>query len=49
MQSQGYLKKNPRVTQTKLYKSLTVTKAVKRGILVERDLPNAIENAVALR
>ena len=42
-------KKNPRVTQTKLYESLTVTKTVKREILVERDLPNATENALALR
>ena len=41
--------KTPRVTQTKLYESLTVTRTVKRKILVERDLPNAIENAVALR
>ena len=43
------LKKSPRVTQTKLYEFLTVTKTVKREILVERDLPNATENAVALR
>ena len=43
------LKKSPRVTQTKLYESLTVTKTVKREILVERDVPDAIENAVALR
>ena len=42
-------KKTPRVTQTKLCESLTVTKIVKREILVERDLPDAIENAVALR
>ena len=42
-------KKAPRVTQTRLYESLTVTKTVKRKILVERDLPNATENAVALR
>ena len=41
--------KIPRVTQTKLYESLIVTKTVKREILVERDLPNAKENAVALR
>ena len=43
------LKKNPRVTQTKLYESLTVTKTVKREILVERDLSNATENALDLR
>ena len=42
-------KKAPRVTQTKLYESLTVTKTVKREILVERDFSNATENAVALR
>ena len=42
-------KKTPRFTQTKLYKSLTATKSAKREILVERDLPNATENAVALR
>ena len=42
-------KKTPRVIQTKLYESLTVTKTVKREILVELDLPNAKENAVALR
>ena len=42
-------KKTPRVTQIKLYESLTVTKTVKREILVERDLPNAKENVVALR
>ena len=43
------LKKSPRVTQTKMYESLTVTKTVKREILVEQDVPDAIENAVALR
>ena len=43
------LKKSPRVTQTKLYASLTLTKTVKREILVERDIPDAIDNAVALR
>ena len=42
-------KKTTRVNKTKLYESLTVTKTVKREILVERDLPNATENAVALR
>ena len=42
-------KKPPRVTQTKLYESLTVTKIVKREILIKRDLPDAIENAAALR
>ena len=43
------LKKSVRVTQAKLYASLTLTKTVKREILVERDIPDAIENAVALR
>ena len=43
------LKKSPWVTPTKLYESLTVTKTVKREILVERDIPDVIENAVALR
>ena len=43
------LKKSPRVTQTKLDESVTITKTVKREILVERDLPDAIENAAALR
>ena len=43
------LKKSPRVTQTKLYTSLTLTKTVKREIQVERDIPDAIENAAALR
>ena len=43
-------KKTPSVTRTKLYESLTVTKTVKREILVEQDLPpNAIKNAAALR
>ena len=42
-------KKSPRVTQTKLCKSLTVTKTVKREILVERDIPDVTENAFALR
>ena len=42
-------KKTPRVTQTKLYESLTITKTVKREILVELHLPNAKENGVALR
>ena len=41
--------KTPRVTQTKLCEFLTVTKTVKREILVEQDLPKAAENAVALR
>ena len=43
------LKKSPRVNQTKLCASLTRTKTVKREILVEKDIPDAIENAVALR
>ena len=43
------LKKSPRVTRTKLYESLTLTKTVKREILLERDVPDAIENAVSLR
>ena len=43
------LKQTPRVTQTKLCESPTVTKTVKREILVERDVPNAKENAVPLR
>ena len=43
------LKKSPWVTPTKLYESLSVTKTVKREILVEQDWPNPIENAVALR
>ena len=42
------LKKSPRVTQTKLYESLTVTKTVKRETLVAWDVPDAIENAVSL-
>ena len=42
-------KKTPRVTQTKVYESLTATKTVKREILVKRDLPNAIKNTVDLR
>ena len=43
------LKKTSRVTQIKLYQPLTVTKTVKREILVEWDLLYAIENAAALR
>ena len=43
------LKKSPRVTQRRLCESLTVTKTVKREILVERDVPDATENAIALR
>ena len=42
-------KKAPRVIQRRLYESLTVTKTVKRKILVGRDLPNSTENAVLLR
>ena len=41
------LEKTLRVTQPKLCKSLTVTKTVKTETLIERHLPNAIENAVA--
>ena len=40
---------SPRVAETKLYHSLTVTKTVKREILVERYIPDFIENAVALK
>ena len=43
------LKISPRVTQTKLNECLTVTKTVKREILVERDIPDVLENAVALK
>ena len=43
------LKKSPRITQTKLCESLTLTKTAKREILVEQDVQDAIENAVALR
>ena len=49
VESVDRLKKSPRVTQTKLCESLTVTKTVKREILVERDIPDVIENAFALR
>ena len=41
-------KKSPRVTETKLYESLKVTKAVKREILIKRDVPDVVQNAVAL-
>ena len=41
-------KKFPRVTQTKPYESLTVTKTVKRGIRIERDVPDVIENEVSV-
>ena len=40
-------RKYPRVTHKKLYKSLTVTRTVKRER--ERDIPDVIENDVALR
>ena len=43
------LDKFPRVTQTKLCKPPTVTKTVKREVLVERDVTDDIENAVDLR
>ena len=43
------LKISPRVTQTKLNECFTVTKTVKREILVERDIPDVLENAVALK
>ena len=43
------LKISPRVTQTKLSECLTITKTVKREILVERDIPGVLENAVALK
>ena len=43
------LKKSPRVTQSKLYQSLTVTKTATREILVEWEVPDVIKNAVALR
>ena len=42
-------KKSPWITKTKLYQSLTVTKTVKREILVERDVPDVIEIALALK
>ena len=42
------LKKSLRVTQTKLYESLTVAKIVKREILIKQDVPDVVQNAVAL-
>ena len=42
-------KKSSRITQTKLYAYRTVTKTVKREILVKLDVPVAIRNAAALR
>ena len=41
--------KSPRFTQTKLNESFTVKRTVKREILVEQEVPDAIKNAVALR
>lgn len=43
------IKKTPTVTQTKLYESLTVTKTIKREIMVERDVTDVTEIAVALK
>ena len=42
------LNKAPLPTQRKLCEFLTVAKTVKREILVKRDVPESIENAVAL-
>ena len=42
-------KKSSRIIQTKLYAYRTVTKTVKREMLVKLDVPVAIKNAVALR
>ena len=40
------LKKSSFAYSSKLYESFAVTKTVKREVLVERYLPNIIENAV---
>ena len=42
------LNKAPLPTQRKLCEFLTVAKTVKREILVKRDVPESIENTVAL-
>ena len=42
------LKKGSLLTQRKLYKLLTETKAIKREIKVEQDVPDIIENTAAL-
>ena len=43
------LKKAPLLTQRKLYEFLTLTKTAKKEILVEQDVPDVIENVVALK
>ena len=43
------MEKAPLLTQKKLYEILTITNTVRREILVERNVPNVIENAATLR
>ena len=45
----GKFKKPPLLSQGRLYKLLTITKTVKREIMLERDVPAEHGNAIALR
>ena len=45
----GKFTRPPLLSQGKLYELLTITKTVKRKIMLERDVPAEHGNAVALR
>ena len=45
----GKFKKPPLLSQWRLYELLTITKTVKRDIMLERDVPAEHSNAIALR
>ena len=45
----GEFKRPPLLSQGRLYKLLTITKTVKRDIMLERDVPAEHGNAVVLR
>ena len=45
----GKFKRLPLLSQGRLYELLTITKTVKREIMLERDVPAEHGNAVALR
>ena len=45
----GKFKKPPLLSQGRLYKLLTITKTVKREIMLERDVPAEHGNAIILR
>ena len=45
----GKFKRPPLLSQGRLYELLTITKIVKREVMLERDVPAEHGNAVALR